>query len=177
MAITSPNRILVFSEDTEEVRALLTPDSEGRPERKGAESGNTVPPSPDRLEAYLDQVLLRIFLASPGLASYIESSRVVPASGHVEVSFYRVPDEVVSAVIQAFGIPVEELHYTKGGSACYGFRAQPSKEDLSSLGVDDSDQSSDEDDRDPLDNEAKESAELGQRPVSAEADELLRAPA
>ncbi len=101
----------------------------------------------------------------------------MPASGHVEISFYRVPDEVVSAIIQAFGIPVEELHYTKGGSACYGFRAQPSKEDLSSLGVDDSDQEAADDETDPLDNESEESAELTQKPVSAEADELLRAPA
>lgn len=171
----SNQRGLNLSEDQEE-HDLADLDG-GDPAGEAAAHGKSGerPPSPKRLEAYLDQVLLRIFLASPGLASYIESSRVVPGSGHVEVSFYRVPDEVVSSIIQAFGIPVEELCYTKDGSACFGFRANPSREDLSSLGVDDADQDGD-DDSDPIDNEPEEGADLTRERVSSEADALLQAP-
>lgn len=140
------------------------PEAEERP-------SESRPPSPERLQSYLDQVLLRVFVASPGLASYIESSRVVPAEGHVELSFYKVPDEVISAIHQAFGIPAEEMRYTKDGAACIGFRAKPTREDLSALGVDDGDQEA------VRDTDPEEEAEgAGLTAVGVEANELLQEP-
>lgn len=104
------------------------------------EGKNPKPPSAERLQSYLDQVLLRVFRASPGLASFVESSRVVPESGAVELSFFKIPDEVVSSVSAAFGpLPVDILRYVKEGLACVGYRAKPTAEDLSSLAVADAD--------------------------------------
>lgn len=109
-------------------------------------------PSGQRLQAYLDQVILRIFNSSPGLASYIESYRTVDSSGAVEISFYKknFPDEIILGVNQAFAIAgVEVLKYTKNGQSCIGFRCHPTKEDLSGLAVDDGDEVSDELHTDP----------------------------
>ena len=133
-----------------------------------------VSPSPKRLEAFLDQILLRIWAASPGLASYIESFRVVPEKGSIELSFYKVPEEVISGIEQVFGLPnIESLRYTKGGSACIGFRVTPSKEDLSALAVDDADDhagiKSEEDEANKLEG-------AGLTSVGAEANNLLKAP-
>jgi hypothetical protein len=105
----------------------------------GPENSTTSPPSAERLQAYLDQVLLRIWNASPGLASYKESDRIVPETGVVEISFFKLPVEVISGVSDAFGLPeIEHLAYSKQGKACVGFRAKPSAEDLSALAIDDS---------------------------------------
>jgi len=96
-------------------------------------------PSEDRLRAYLDQVLLRIWNASPGLSCYKESDRIVPERGTIEVSFFKLPEEILSGVSEVFGVKdVETLAYTKKGKACIGFRVKPSEEDLSALAVDDS---------------------------------------
>ncbi len=96
--------------------------------------------SADRLEAYLSQVLLRLFNASPGLSAYVESSRAVPEKGTIEVSFYKLPDEVVPSIPSVFGVQdVETLYYTKNGRACVGYRAKPMRDDLAALAVDDED--------------------------------------
>lgn len=96
--------------------------------------------SAERLEAYLSQVLLRIFNASPGLSAYVESSRAVPDDGTIEISFYKLPDEVVPSIPPVFGVQdVETLYYTKSGHACVGYRVKPTREDLSALAVDDAD--------------------------------------
>lgn len=103
-----------------------------------ATAATTKAPSLERLEAYLSQVLLRIFNASPGLSAYLESSRVKDEA--VELSFYALPQEVLPAVEQVFGISgVERYHYTKRGHPCVGFKARPSVDDLVSLAVDDTD--------------------------------------
>jgi hypothetical protein len=95
-------------------------------------------PSAERLRAFLDQVLLRLWNTSPGLACYKESDRVVPEKGMIEISFFKLPIEVLDGVGAAFGLPsVERMAYTKQGHACTGFRAKPSAEDLSALAVDD----------------------------------------
>lgn len=100
------------------------------------EKPSTKTPSPERLEAYLSQVLMRTFNASPGLASYIESYRVVKDG--VEVSFFQLPAEVLVSVAQVFAVAdVEQFRYTKRGQPCVGFRAKPTAEDLVSLAVDD----------------------------------------
>ncbi len=96
------------------------------------------PPSPERLQAFLDQILLRIFNASPGLSSYEESSRV--SGDTVEVSFHAFPDEIIQSVEQAFSIKkLEVLRYTKNNHPCIGFRAYPTTDELSALAVNDGD--------------------------------------
>ncbi len=101
---------------------------------------NDTPVSQERLQAFLDQVLLRIFNASPGLASYLESSRAVPEEGTIELSFYEIPEEVIAGVKAAVSVPeIEVLRYPKAGKACVGFRCKPERDDLSALAVDDGD--------------------------------------
>lgn len=162
-------------EGSDSLSATPAVDGVGVASGQSQAGGEELPPSPERLQAYLDQVLLRIFSASPGLSSYVESYRVVPGSGHIEVSFFKVPDEVVSAIHQAFGVPAEELRYTKNSAACIGFRVKPTRDDLASLGVDDGDQDRSADD--PLEHSTKDEAEgAGLTVVGVESDAWLPAP-
>ncbi len=139
------------------------PAADGAPESPATDA--TKAPSSERLTAYLNQVLLRAFNASPGLASYIESYRVIP--GAIELSFYHLPDEVVSSVMQVFSVgDVEQFRYTKHAHPCTGFRAKPTAEELASLAVDD------EEDHQVLDQIDGE----GNTQVEVAADKLLQSP-
>lgn len=103
-----------------------------------AEEKTAPAPSQERLQAYLSQVLLRIFNASPGLAAYLESSRVQGSS--IELSFYALPREVIASLNAIFGVSnIERYNYTKRGHPCVGFKVTPTTEDLAALAVDDAD--------------------------------------
>ncbi len=97
-------------------------------------------PSQERLGGYLSQVLLRVLNASPGVASYLESYRINPEGDAIEVSFYKLPDDMINAISSCFGIhDVEVYHYTKGSHPCTGYKATPTRDELSALAVDDAD--------------------------------------
>lgn len=129
--------------------------------------GMQPPPSEARLQAFMDQVQLRIFIASPGASSYVESFRVVPIDGVIELSMFKIPHEIIPAIQQAFGVPdVEVVRYNKSGHPCVGFRCKPTEEDLSALAIDDDSKLSDE-------LRASVDGEYG---VESEANKLLTAP-
>lgn len=134
-----------------------------------SEGGMAPPPSEMRLKAFLDQVQLRIFVASPGASSYVESFRVVPSEGVIELSLFKVPHEIIPAIQQAFGVQdVEVVRYSKAGHPCVGFRCKPTEEDLSALAIDDDSKVSDEL-RASVDGEYHTS-------VETEANKLLKSP-
>jgi hypothetical protein len=94
-------------------------------------------PSPERLDACLSQIMLRIFNAAPVLMTYLESDRVKDDT--IELSFFKLPKEIMFDVKTAFGISdVKTLHYTKNNHPCVGYILKPTKEELSALSVDDS---------------------------------------
>lgn len=124
----------------------------------------------ERLQAFLSQVLLRLLATSAGLSSYVESSRVSPDGQAVEISFYKLPDEVIPSVLLAFGIAkIEQYGYNKFGKPCQGFKAYPTPEDVSSLLIGDG--------SDPeLTAVDDGGTEVGNNDVQSAADDILQRP-
>lgn len=108
---------------------------------------------------------------SPGMASYLESYRINPKGDAIELSFYKLPDDMIGPLQMCFGIQkVEVFHYTKNDHPCVGFRATPTRDELSALAIDDAD------DHQLKQAEDEEAEDKAGGELEKEADKLLVAP-
>jgi hypothetical protein len=88
-----------------------------------------------KMRAYADLLLLRLFSASPGLAAYMIDLGVVD-DNHVEVSFWKLPDEVTLSVTKLTGVDdTKVFSYYMRGRPCTGFKVFPDEKDLAQFDI------------------------------------------